>query len=224
MLMPAAEQCNQILGVNVQSSFEMSDSLKHFQKGVSDFVGLGNVPSLLHLHDYSAMTRLSHNEAAGIPVFAKSGKKVLSPQSFMEMVESFRPAAVVLMGDTNLSMDVGKNRSRKSVAKTMEFIDKCLELNSSSKEERMLLAPIAGAAKDYDRNELLTYLSKLEAIDGYSIEGLHKMGPDSLVGDQELLLDTVRIIVVSEIRFLLSFLPRLLGSFVSWLTVYGRLS
>lgn len=200
--MPAAEQSSQILGINIQSTFEMTDSLKHFQRGISDFVGLGHIPSLVHLNDYSVLSRLQHNEAAGIPVFAKSGKKVLSPTKFMEIIDCFRPDAFVLMGDTNLTMDVGKNRSRKSVQKTMEFMNQCLELKSGKEalNNSLVLAPIAGATKEYDRTEFLDYLSKLEAIDGYSLEGLHKMGPDGLLGDQDLLLATVKTILVSKLE------------------------
>lgn len=176
----------------------MSESLKNYTKGISSFVGLGHIPSLVHLNDYSITARLQHNEANGIPVFAKSGKKVLTPKSFMEILDSFAPDAAVLLGDTNISLDVGKNRSRKSVSKTIEFMDKCLELQAASErlKDTFLLAPIVGSAKEHDRVELISHVNKLDAIGGYSIEGLHKMGPDALLLEDQL-LDTVKILLVS---------------------------
>lgn len=197
--MPASEQSSQILGINIQSTFEMVESLKNFPKGISSFVGLGNVPSLVHLNDYSLAAKLQHNEANGVPVFAKSGKKVLTPKSFMELLDSFAPDAAVLLGDTNLSMDSGKNRSRKSVNKTIEFMDKCLELKANSQrlKDLFILAPIVGPAKEHDRAELLAHINKLEAVDGYSVEGLHKMGAETLLADESL-LDTVKNLLVSD--------------------------
>lgn len=200
MVMPGEEQSQQMLGMNVQSTLEMSESLKHFTKGISSFVGLGHIPSLVHLNDYSVTAKLQHNEANGIPVFAKSGKKVLTPKTFIELLESFCPDAAVLLGDTNISLDVGKNRSRKSVSKTIEFMDKCLELKATSErlKDVFLLAPIVGSAKDYDRAELLSHINKLEAIDGYSLEGLHKMGPDALMAEEGL-LERVSLLLVSSL-------------------------
>lgn len=197
--MPASEQANQLLGINIQSTLEMSESLKNFSKGISSFVGLPNVPSLVHLNDYSVAAKLQHNEANGIPVFAKSGKKVLTPNSFIDLLDAFAPDAAVLLGDTNLSLDVGKNRSRRSVAKTIEFMDKCLELKADSERLKniFLLAPIVGPAKEHDRVELLSHINSLDAIDGYSIEGLHKMGADALLAEDNA-LDTVKILLVSK--------------------------
>lgn len=187
-----------MLGVNIQSTVEMSESLKSFPRGISSFVGMGNVPALVHLNDYSVLAKLQHNEANGIPVFAKSGKKVLTPKSFMAILESFAPDAAVLLGDTNLSLDVGKNRSRKSVAKTIEFVDQCLELRGDSERLRdtFLLAPIVGSAKEYDRKELIDHMNKLQGIDGYSIEGLHKMGSDALLAGDDV-LEVVKVLLVS---------------------------
>lgn len=198
LIMPASEQSQQILGINLQSTLEMSESLNHFTKGISSFVGLATLPSLVHLNDYSVTAKLQHNEANGIPVFAKSGKKVLTAKSFVDILSAFAPDAAVLLGDTNISLDVGKNRSRKSVSKTIEFMDKCLELKASSERLKNLfiLAPIVGSAKEYDRAELLAHINKLDAIDGYSFEGLHKMGPDALTAEEGL-LDTVKLLLVS---------------------------
>lgn len=199
MIMPAAEQAQQLLGINIQSTLEMSESLKSYSKGIASFVGLSHLPTLVHLNDYSVTAKLQHNEASGIPVFAKSGKTVLTPESFMSILENFQPEAAVLLGDTNLSLDVGKNRSRKSVTKTVQFIDKCLELRTTSErlKDLFLIAPVVGAAKEHDRKELLEHINKLEAIDGYSIEGLHKMGPDALQGNESAMLDTTKVLLVS---------------------------
>lgn len=202
LIIPTGEQAHQLLGINVQSTLEMSESLKSYTKGISSFVGLGNLTSFVHLNDQSMVARLQHNEANGIPVFAKSGKKVLSPKSFMELLDSFAPDAVVLLGDTNLSSDAGKNRSRKSVNKTMEFIDKCLEMKGQSDrlKDTFILAPIVGSAKEFDRKELLTHIGQLNTIDGYSIEGLHKMGPDALMVEEAPFLATVKLLLVSEYK------------------------
>ena len=180
----------------------MSESVKSFTKGISPFVGLSNLPALVHLNDYSVTAKLQHNEASGIPVFAKSGKKVLTPKSFMDILESFQPEAGVLLGDTNLSLDVGKNRSRKSVSKTIEFINQCLEMKEKSErlKDVFFLAPIVCSAKEYDLKELLEHVGKLEAIEGFSLEGLHKMGADALLSD-ETHLEAIRNVLVSEKKF-----------------------
>lgn len=202
--MPATEQEQQLLSISLQSTIEMTESLTDFKRGISEFVALGQMPAIVSVNDVTVDTKGHHNENNGMAVFPKSGKKVLNVDKYMATIEPYRADMVVLLGDTNLDMECGKNRSRKSVNRTKEFVDKCLEIaaaKDSGQDSPFLVVPVIGGAKEYDRNEHLEYVGGLSGVSGYSIEGLHRYGTDPLAVDQSALLDCVKICLVSLIQF-----------------------
>lgn len=175
------EQSSQMLSVDLQTTLEMADSLKSFKKGLSSFVGLSHIPCLLHVQDWTVESR-QHHDVTGVPVFAKSGKKVLNSNDFMEIVDSMIPDMCILLGDSVTDFESGKNRCSKSVKKTRELVEECLKLKKPS-HEWFVVAPVVGGFQEFQRNDYLDFLTELKGIDGYSLEGFHKLGASAMTAN-----------------------------------------
>ncbi|XP_059614486.1 queuine tRNA-ribosyltransferase accessory subunit 2 [Phlebotomus argentipes] len=182
------------ISVNLTTTSQMLDSVKDSGKSISCFVALPECPTFLCLRDTSTESRSGHHEKAGVPLFTRYGKKVISPESFMDFVKTFRPDFCHLLGDGDTTVESSKKRGVHSVSRTIKFTEKCLEMRSKSENLRKIftLAPIVGGFSRENRQKSIEFVKSVE-IDGVFIDGLHGNGETALFVPEKETLEIVKL-------------------------------
>lgn len=195
----------QMLSVPLSSTFSMFESVKCTNTNFANFVSMKEYINFFTIHDPACVTQSGHREAGSIPLWTRNGKRLLTPEKYMDIIEAFKPDMYVALcdGDTN------RNSSQKRVSKAMQtsaaFFEKCLIRHSSSEvlKSSELLGVIEGGYDKQCRTLSINYLKDKPVI-GYVIDGLHNNGPDikDVSSDEikEIIEHTVNLLPPEKLR------------------------
>jgi queuine tRNA-ribosyltransferase subunit QTRTD1 len=148
------------------------------------------------------VSKSGHNEREAVPIFTKRGKYLLSPKTFMKIVQAFQPNLYHMLCDGDTSQESGEKRTFKSVEKTDNFFKECLQIHKQSDKLKMskIIASVEGGYNKKARELSIKYLNEYQAeIAGFLIDGLHTNGPDVIDMPEEPAIEIV--------NFVNSFLP-----------------
>lgn len=184
-----------VLSVNLSSTREMLEAVKSSGNGISSFAALHECLTFFCLRDTCEESKSGHHEKAGVPLFTRHGKKVISPEIFMDFVEAFKPDFFHLLSDGDTSFDSSKKRSIQSVTRTIDFAQKCLEIKNEREnlQKMFVLAPIVGGYSHVNRRKCIEFASSASGIDGFFIDGLHANGETALFVPEKEILDIVKM-------------------------------
>lgn len=111
----------------------------------------------------------------------------------MKIIEAFKPTFYHPLCDGDTQIDSSKKRTTKSVDRTEEFIDTCIEYHrkSESLKDSFIIGPIEGGYDKIARSNSIKILGKYDEINGYLIDGLHCNGPNVASIDRQSVTDIV---------------------------------
>lgn len=129
--------------VSIETTSTLLEAATQFQKGISAFVGLDHVFSFVTLKD-TGVTTQSHYSRDSVPILTRAGKESITPEKFMQIIETFKPDLfhTVCDGDTNESS--GNKRLYNAVNRTSFFFRQCANLYEmlTSHSDSMLIGRI----------------------------------------------------------------------------------
>ncbi|XP_017881512.1 queuine tRNA-ribosyltransferase accessory subunit 2, partial [Ceratina calcarata] len=199
----------QMLSVSLNSTLSMFESIKDTNTDFANFVSMKEYISLLTIHDPAFTTPSGHRESINsVPIWTRSGKCVLTPDEYMDVVEAFKPDMYVALCDGDTNKNSSKKRLSKAVQRSETFFEQCLIKHSSSKalKSSELLGVVEGGYDKQCRTLSINYL-KDKPIIGYVIDGLHNNGPDvqdtSSEEIQEIIEHTVNLLPPEKLRVLM---------------------
>ena len=149
------------------------DVLKAFEKGISEFLDIQKKHFVyLSVYDPTQEIECTYNEDKNISVWNAGGRKKIDVDHFIEILKSFKPDIVQCLCDTVSSGQTSK-RNRKSVDRTLKFLDNLLEHRNSSGILKCMeiLGCIEGGDSETERTRSAVETSKRN-VAGFVLEGI----------------------------------------------------
>lgn len=194
----------------------MENPMRMFEnKTLSQFVGLQECLTLVTLKNSSELTPSGYHEKESVPIFKKSGKILITPQRYMDLIELFQPDFFTTLADGDTFEDSPKKRVMKASERSEEFFFECISRRKSSKilQALFMIASVEGGCNQWERKRCLGYLKENEKdIDGYFIDGLHRNGAEATYLSPSSLKDivdqTVKMLPDDKLKLMMgAFLP-----------------
>lgn len=120
--------------------------------GIKEFLGLEEYISYLSIQDPVQEIREGYNEEKSVSVWTPGGRKKIDVNLFMTVLQAFKPNIAECLCDTIPFSKQTEKRIRKSVDRTLKFLDKCIEeKESKSLSSCYLFGVIEGSNSEKER-------------------------------------------------------------------------
>ncbi|KAG8177000.1 hypothetical protein JTE90_006945 [Oedothorax gibbosus] len=198
---------NLFLLQTLPSTIDFKEAVEGQCKGLHNFVGLPEYPFHLSLQDPGTLTPTGYNVTKGMSVFSEGGRKILTPDQFMNTVKAFKPVSYQALSDSDTPLKCSKKRLIKSVDNSIRFLDECLEEHRKCKdlEDTAVFATLQGGYNPFLRKKSAEETAE-RTVDGYVFDGFHVNGPDVENVDApkmiEILLNVFPILPEDKLRIL----------------------
>ena len=111
-----------------QHHVDQGPVLEKWGKGLASFLGLPDHPLILTLHDQMEELRSGYNQKKSVSIWQYGTNQIhFDPLKFMAAVEAIKPAAMLALCDGDTPAGCSNKRISHSVAKSIEFLDSCIE-------------------------------------------------------------------------------------------------
>lgn len=184
----------QLMQYSLNGTAHMEEAVRACGEGISGFVAQKESLSLLVLRDPAEPCQPGYHEKDVVPVFGRSGRKNLTTESYMNLVEAFRPDVYVPLFDGDTDGASSKKRDLKSLERTETFVEQCLEVHRKSEKLKgaSVLGPIVGGYNKKLREKSVQFVEQFkDDFSGYFISGLHSNGLSATEVKESALLDIV---------------------------------
>ncbi|EDS41584.1 queuine tRNA-ribosyltransferase [Culex quinquefasciatus] len=184
----------QLMQYSLNGTVHMEEAVRGCGDGLSGFVAQKESVSLLVLRDPAEPCQPGYHEKDVVPVFGRSGRKNFTAESYMSLVEAFRPDVYVPLFDGDTDGGSSKKREQRSQERTETFVEQCLEVHRKSEKLKgaSVLGPIVGGYNKKLREKSVQFVERLkDDFAGYFIAGLHSYGSSASEVKEAPLLDIV---------------------------------
>ncbi|KAK2544490.1 Qtrtd1 [Columba livia] len=114
---------------------ELHDVLEEYKEGAAKFIGMPDTVLYCSLHDPVTPCPSGYNTNKTVSLWGNSGRMEMTASKFMDIQRAIQPDwfQCISDGDT-ISGEVGRKRAKKSVDRSLSFLDVCLQLLEKSPE------------------------------------------------------------------------------------------
>lgn len=165
----------QLLWVPLSNSYQLEPGLKAQGQGIAKFAGLDGHFTCITPHSASEVTPAGHFELGKVPLWTKNGKKLITADSYMDLMEVFKPDLILAIADGRTSLNEGYKRILKSVDRTCSLLEKCVERYKNSKklQDSSLIGVIVAAGVPKKCDECIKHILKYkDSLGGVALAGL----------------------------------------------------
>ncbi|CAI8039086.1 Queuine tRNA-ribosyltransferase accessory subunit 2 [Geodia barretti] len=160
--------------LTLPSLYELPGSavLKEYDYGIHNFLNMKDQFLYLSIQDPHCPPRSGFNEEKSTSVWTNGGRMKVSVAGYMEFVRASRPNVFESLCDSVSSQTNKLKRVRKSVDRTLRFLDQTLAMRQNCQvlEECGLLGAVVGGDVYEERVRSATETVK-RPVDGFVIEG-----------------------------------------------------
>lgn len=173
--------------------------------GLASFLGMADHPLVLTVQDPGEATRSGYHNNNSVSVWSNNNRELITPTRFMESVKNIKPALFLALCDGDTEPGCSNKRVSKSVSKTIDFLDTCLELKNStpSLSETGMIGAVEGGLDMKARTKSAKEVVARE-VDGFLLDGFHCNGPDS----EQLQFSSIKTVLAETISLLPADKPR----------------
>lgn len=168
------------LHLSISNTLHMQEAIKASRITIAEFIAQSNCATLLFVRDPSEPPIPGLPEKDSLPIYTRNGRRNITLEQYMTLVETFRPDAYVPLYDGDTDASSSKKRDQKSLDRTEKFVEQCLEWHrkSDALQSSCLIGPVVGGYNEKLREQSVAFLRQSDdAFAGYLIEGLHMHGP-----------------------------------------------
>ncbi|NXU13841.1 QTRT2 ribosyltransferase, partial [Pardalotus punctatus] len=114
---------------------EIHDVLEEYKEGAAKFMGMPDAVLYCSLHDPVTPCPSGYNTNKTVSLWGSSGRMEMTVSKFMDIQRAVQPDwfQCISDGDT-ISGEAGRKRAKKSVDRSLSFLDVCLQLQEKSPE------------------------------------------------------------------------------------------
>lgn len=173
----------------------MKNAVNFSKKNIAAYAGLADDNLIcMSVKNSAEICTTGHHEKGSLPIFTRTGRKNITPEEYMDIVEACQPDMFHALCDGDTQEHCSNKRAIKAVERTDNFSKCCIERhkNSDRLKNSMLIVPIEGGYNTKVRQHAIKNVLKLKA-DGYLIDGLHANGAAAARVDMRNIEDVVRV-------------------------------
>uniref|UniRef100_A0A1B6L868 Queuine tRNA-ribosyltransferase accessory subunit 2 n=1 Tax=Graphocephala atropunctata TaxID=36148 RepID=A0A1B6L868_9HEMI len=191
---------SQAVQIPLSNSAQCYNGVKHFKEGISSFAGLPECLSYCSVQDPAEDTRVGYNEKTSISIWTHTGRKLLTAEKYMDMMEAFRPDMYQVLCDGDTNAESSRKRVQKAVDVSTTLFLECADrhVKSQSLKESALLAVVEGGYDLEARGQSAQMFSRHPAVQGFVIDGLHNNGTSV----EQMAYHTIRPVITETLRHL----------------------
>jgi len=174
----------------LQHHINQGPVLEQYGQGLASFLGMGDHPLLLTLHDTTEELRSGYNRNKSVSVWQHgSNQERVDPVRYMEIVRHVRPTAYLALCDGDTKSDSSNKKISNSVSRSLEFLDSCLEKASicSVLADTPVIAAVEGGLQLKARSKSAQETA-LRPVSGFLMDGFHHQGPTG----EAVVFDTIK--------------------------------
>ncbi|XP_063987357.1 queuine tRNA-ribosyltransferase accessory subunit 2 [Diachasmimorpha longicaudata] len=168
----------QMLSVTLPSTITMLDAVQQSQS-FTEFVSMQEYPTILTIQDPTQKTPHGYQKYVTTAVWSKHGQHQITPETYMNLVEAFKPDIYVALCDGDSNEETPEKKVTKVVERSKRQFDQCFQIHQSSDilKNTCLLGAVEGGYDLSAREQSARFLME-KNLEGYVIDGLHVNGPE----------------------------------------------
>lgn len=170
-----------MLSVPLATTLTMSEGVEAQGQGLAKFTAMEEYISFLILQDPTMEIPDGHFTNDMVPLWPRTGKELLGPDRYMDLVELYKPDLYLALADAGTDMNASKKRLGKSSLRTSQMFNRCLERHMTSEtlsKHSGIIGVITGGPSQEDRARCLEpLLEAKETLAGFALGGLYSGGP-----------------------------------------------
>ncbi|XP_071615708.1 queuine tRNA-ribosyltransferase accessory subunit 2 isoform X1 [Heliangelus exortis] len=121
--------------ISMPAMAEIHDVLEEYKEGAAKFIGMPDVVLYCSLHDPVTRCPSGYNTNKTVSLWGTSGRMEVSASKFMDIQKAIQPDWFQCLSDGDtFSGESSRKRAKKSVDRTLSFLDACLQLQEKSPE------------------------------------------------------------------------------------------
>ncbi|XP_061385725.1 queuine tRNA-ribosyltransferase accessory subunit 2 [Danaus plexippus] len=166
---------SQILVMPLTNSIQLETGVKAQNEGVTKFAGLPEHVACVTVNNFYETVPPGHFEPGKIPLWTKHGKKMITADKYMDLMEIFRPDMFLAIADGCMSVNETPKRASKAVERTCKLLNTCIDRYKASKELKnsALVGVVVGAQNQKKCDECIENILKhVDCISGVALEGI----------------------------------------------------
>ncbi|XP_033105229.1 queuine tRNA-ribosyltransferase accessory subunit 2-like [Anneissia japonica] len=124
--LPAATQ------LTLPTLAESHETVEGIPGGIGHFIGIQNTLYYLSLQDPGIQTPSGYNDKSSASIWVSAGRMRLHVDQYMSMQKAFKPDWYEAMYDGDTPLGCSRKKIQKSINRTLNFLDKCLNIHEES--------------------------------------------------------------------------------------------
>ncbi|XP_023954027.2 queuine tRNA-ribosyltransferase accessory subunit 2 [Bicyclus anynana] len=179
-----------LLWLPLSNSIHLETGVKVQNDGVAKFAGLQGHATCTTLHSLSESTPMGHFELDRVPLWTKNGKKMISADRYMDVMEIFKPDIILAIADGRTSINEGGKRLSKSVERSYTMLKTCVDRCKTSKElqNSSLVGVVVGSGSEKKLDDSISNtLKHVDSLTGIALQGIVDGTEETMDIDSEIL-------------------------------------
>lgn len=146
----------------------------------------------MSIQDPSEETTSGHQRKNAIAVWSRNGRFDVSPERYMDIVETFKPDMYVTLADSDTDINSSNKRIFKAIERSKIQFEQCLQIHLKSDvlNKKGFLGSVQGGYDLKAREQSIKYMEDKPLL-GYLIDGIHKNGKNV----QNISIDQVKAVI-----------------------------
>ncbi|XP_013911504.1 PREDICTED: queuine tRNA-ribosyltransferase subunit QTRTD1 [Thamnophis sirtalis] len=177
-----------VVQISLTTLADLQEVLQEYKEGIGKFIGMPESILYCSLQDPAVCSPHGYNSMKTVSIWNNRGRKELTASKFMDIQKAIQPDWFQCLSDGDtISADISRKKAKKSVDRSLYFLDECLQLQENSPElkqslmfgvieggdvleERLRSAretakrPVAGFLLDAFQGNTMTKETKLELL------------------------------------------------------------
>nr|XP_056714456.1 queuine tRNA-ribosyltransferase accessory subunit 2 [Euleptes europaea] len=126
---------------------ELQEVMEEYKEGIGTFVGMPDSIVYCSLLDPAVFSPPGYNNNKTVSIWGSGGRMEMTPSKFMALQRALQPDWFQCLSDGDtIAAEVSKKRAKKSVDRSLSFLDECLQLQEEFPElqESVMIGVIEG--------------------------------------------------------------------------------
>uniref|UniRef100_A0A8C8RB81 Queuine tRNA-ribosyltransferase accessory subunit 2 n=1 Tax=Pelusios castaneus TaxID=367368 RepID=A0A8C8RB81_9SAUR len=172
-----------VVQLTLASLAELHEVLEDYKEGIGKFIGMPESVLYCSLNDPVTPCPSGYNKEKTVSLWGNGGRVEMTTSKFMSMQRAFQPDWFQCFSDGDtLSGETSRKRARKSVNRSLSFLDECLQLQAKSPELQgsVMVGVIEGGDVLEERRRSARETAK-RPVGGFLLDGFqgHAMARDT---------------------------------------------
>ncbi|XP_066478428.1 queuine tRNA-ribosyltransferase accessory subunit 2 isoform X2 [Tiliqua scincoides] len=133
--------------VSLPAMVDLQEVLEDYKEGLGKFIGMPDSVLYCSLYDPVVSSPPGYNNNKTVSIWGCGGRVEITPSKFMAIQRALQPDWFQCLADGDtIAEEVSKKRAKKSVDRSLSFLDECLQMQEKIPElqESMMIGVIEG--------------------------------------------------------------------------------